>query len=102
MRRNRARQRGYLQRYTEEQPPSGENVARRHESADYLRYLLALLPAPQQLVLILAELEGFTLVEIAETLSIPAGTVHSRLRAAKQQLARVVEQEREREGRSDP
>ena len=41
---------------------------------------------------ILAELEGFTTLEMAETLEIPPGTVHSRLRAAKQRLAQAIEQ----------
>lgn len=93
MRINRARQQGHLQAFLAQQPPSTGNAVQDRESADYLRYLLGLLPAPQQLVLILTELEGFTSAEVAATLGIPAGTVHSRLRAAKQQLARIIEQD---------
>ncbi len=102
LRRNRASQRNHLQRYAEQQPPSFANAAHQHESAEYLRYLLTLLPAPQQLVLILIDLEGFTSAEVAATLGIPPGTVHSRLRAARLELARVVEHERQRDERSDP
>jgi len=53
-------------------------------------------------VLILAEIEGFTTAEIASTLGIPAGTVHSRLRAAKRHLAQVIERERALDERPTP
>jgi RNA polymerase sigma-70 factor, ECF subfamily len=101
MRVQRARQRDQLQRYVDQQPPSIANAALDRESADYMRYLLTLLPAPQQLVLILVELEGFTSAEVAATLGIPAGTVHSRLRAAKLQLARVVQQDEDNQERRE-
>jgi RNA polymerase sigma-70 factor (ECF subfamily) len=51
----------------------------------------------QRVVLILAELEGFTSVEIAATLGVPTGTVDSRLRAARGQLARALERDRAKE-----
>lgn len=100
LRRDRGRQRGYLQRYAEERAPSFANAANEREAADYLRYLLTQLPERLQLVLILIELEGFTSTEVAETLGIPAGTVHSRLRAAKQQLARSIERVEQRDERA--
>ncbi len=98
--RDRARQRVALRRYAEQLPPGSSAVASDESAARYLRYLLAKLPVAQQLVLILAELEGFTSLEIAETLGIPAGTVHSRLRAAKQRLAHTIEQDGRRDERS--
>jgi len=101
MRISRARQRDQLQTYLAQQPPAVVNAARDRESADYMRYLLSLLSPPQQMVLILSELEGFTSAEVAATLGIPAGTVHSRLRAAKLQLARVIEQESQVDERPD-
>jgi DNA-directed RNA polymerase specialized sigma24 family protein len=58
-----------------------------------------LLPEAQRVVLILAELEGFSSAAVAESLGIPAGTVDSRLRAARAHLARVIERERAREER---
>jgi RNA polymerase sigma-70 factor (ECF subfamily) len=100
--RNRARQRGNLRRFAAEQPPGVVHTASAFESAEYLRHLLGQLPEEQQLVLILIELEGFTSAEVAENLSIPAGTVHSRLRAARLQLARMVERDRESDERSEP
>jgi RNA polymerase sigma-70 factor (ECF subfamily) len=57
------------------------------------------LSEPQRVVLILAELEGFTSAEIAETLGLPAGTVDSRLRAARIQLQRTLERERAKDER---
>lgn len=101
LRRDRGRQRGHVQRYTQEQAPRFANAASEHETAEYLRYLLARLPTSQQFVLILVELEGFTSAEVAETLGIPAGTVHSRLRAAKQRLARIIDQEEQRDERAN-
>ncbi len=100
--RNRVRQRGYLRRFAAEQPPGVVNGGSAFESAEYLRHFLGQLPEEQQLVLILIELEGFTSAEVAENLRIPAGTVHSRLRAARLQLARLVERDRESDERSQP
>jgi RNA polymerase sigma-70 factor (ECF subfamily) len=75
------------------------NAADENEAAQYLRYLLGMLPDAQRVVLILAELEGFTSAAIAETLGVPAGTIDSRLRAARAQLARLSERERARDER---
>lgn len=94
LRRDRSRRRSHLERYTSERPASVIDGARETETAQYLRYLLGLLPEAQRMVLILVELEGFTSLEVAETLGVPAGTVHSRLRTAKLSLAKVIEQER--------
>jgi RNA polymerase sigma-70 factor (ECF subfamily) len=93
MLRNRIRQRGYLRRFAQERTPPSPDAARAHEASDFLRHALAQLPEPQRLVLILVELEGFTSTEVAQTVGAPVGTVHSRLRAAKQQLTRLFEQE---------
>lgn len=91
--RDRIRQRGYLQRFAQEHPPPSPDAASAHEASDFLRHALARLPEPQRVVLILIELEGFTSAEVAQTVGAPVGTVHSRLRAAKQQLTRLFEQE---------
>lgn len=102
LRRDRARRQQRLKQNAELLEPSAVNGANQAEAAELLRYLLAQLPAAQQLVLILAELEGFTSAEIAETLAIPVGTVHSRLRYAKQQLLQVMQRERQQKERSGP
>lgn len=99
LQRDRARQGRQAARYGREQPPPVADASDETERAQFLRYLLSLLPEPQRVVLILAELEGFTSVGIAEVLGIPAGTVDSRLRAARIALTRVVERERARDER---
>lgn len=102
MRRDRARQKVHLSSYAEAQPVDSGNAEHEHEAAHYLRYLLSLLPSSQQLVLILAELEGFTSSEIAHTLGLPLGTVHSRLRSAKQRLSKIIADDRRSHGGSQP
>jgi RNA polymerase sigma-70 factor (ECF subfamily) len=94
MKRDRARRHARVARYALEQPTWVADAARETEAAQYLRQLLLKLSEPQRVVLILSELEGFTSLEIAETLGVPAGTVDSRLRAARLQLARVHERTR--------
>ena len=89
-------------RYVTERAPSVADAARETEAAEYLRHLLLKLNEAQRVVVILAELEGFTSAEIASTLGIPAGTVDSRLRAARQQLARAIERDRARDERRPP
>jgi RNA polymerase sigma-70 factor, ECF subfamily len=99
MQRDRSRQRRNAGRYAEAQPALVSDAARESEAAQHLRYLLLKLSEPQRLVLILSELEGFTSLEIAETLAVPPGTVDSRLRAARTQLKRALERERAKEER---
>lgn len=99
LRRNRARQQQHTARFVSEAAPAVADARDEHEAAQFLRYLLGLLPDAQRVVLILGELEGFTSAEIAESLGVPAGTVDSRLRAARTHLARVAERERLRDER---
>lgn len=99
LRRDRARQQQHMARFAREAPLAVANAADENQAAQYLRYLLGLLPDAQRVVLILAELEGFTSAAIAETLGVPAGTIDSRLRAARAQLARLIERERVRDER---
>jgi RNA polymerase sigma-70 factor (ECF subfamily) len=99
LRRDRARQQQHTARFAREVGAPVANAADENEAAQYLRYLLGMLPDAQRVVLILAELEGFTSAAIAETLGVPAGTIDSRLRAARAQLARLSERERARDER---
>ncbi len=95
--RDHARQRRHLARYERERPSLGADREREAQSADYLRHLLLQLPEPQRAIVILSELEGFTSVEIAESLGVPRGTIDSRLRAARLLLKRAIERDRKRE-----
>ena len=63
----------------------------RQDAVRTLHALLELIDDNLRHVYILMELEQMTGVEVAELLSIPAPTVHSRLRAARHQLRRHAE-----------
>lgn len=56
-----------------------------------LRQLVAALPFGQRALLVLYYVEGFTVAEIAEALSIKTGTVKSRLHFARQSLRHKIE-----------
>jgi RNA polymerase sigma factor (sigma-70 family) len=56
------------------------------ETADELQHILARLPEAGRTVLTLYYLEGLAVAEIAKVLGIPAGTVKSRLHAARNEL----------------
>jgi RNA polymerase sigma-70 factor (ECF subfamily) len=99
MQRDRARQRQHLSRYAAEQAPSLTDPAKQNEAATYLRHLLQQLPEEQRAVVILAELEGFTTLEIAESLEVPRGTIDSRLRKARIALSEAMARDRARERR---
>ncbi|HVY26902.1 MAG TPA: RNA polymerase sigma factor [Polyangiaceae bacterium] len=99
LRRDRARRHQHAARYERETESPVRNAADESEAAEYLRYLLGLLPDEQRVILILVELEGFTSAAVAESLGIPAGTVDSRLRAARAHLAKVHEREKARDER---
>jgi RNA polymerase sigma-70 factor, ECF subfamily len=93
MQRDRARYRARLRRYSETR--AGEHRASAEASsgaAQALRRLLGRLDEAKRAVVILIELEGMTSAEVARALGIPQGTVDSRLRAARQQLAGWIEE----------
>ena len=58
--------------------------------------MLDALPFEQRSVFVLFELEGFSGPEIAETLALPAGTVASRLRKAREMFHAALVRERAR------
>jgi RNA polymerase sigma-70 factor, ECF subfamily len=62
-----------------------ERLASLHRERQRLERVVAELPADLRTVFVLFELEGRTMAEIAGQLKIPAGTVASRLRRARQQ-----------------
>jgi RNA polymerase sigma-70 factor, ECF subfamily len=99
MQRDRARQRQQLSRYAAEHELNPPHPAERNEAAAYLRHLLQQLSDDQRAVLILAELEGFSTAEIAESLAVPRGTIDSRLRQARVALSEAMARDRARERR---
>lgn len=64
---------------------------RRADDARLLRAALAKLPEEYRVPLVLRELEGANYEQIAETLSVPVGTVRSRLHRARAALREALE-----------
>jgi len=62
----------------------GRNLDDRLHAAAVLERVLATLPIEQRAVFVLFELEEQTSAEIAEAMGTPLGTVHSRLRLARE------------------
>lgn len=75
-----------------------ENPATRVEQRALLERLLSTLPMELRSVLVLHEGEEQTVPEIAELLGIPAGTVASRLRRAREEVRAALVRERARNG----
>lgn len=65
---------------------SSESLRERAEIRDRFGAALQLLPQRQQLIVQLADVEGFTSAEIAEQLAIPSGTVRWLLHEARETL----------------
>jgi len=61
-------------------------VFERRLTAERLQDLLDALPDVQRELLILHDVEGYTLPEVAETLAVPLGTLKSRLHRARERL----------------
>ena len=61
------------------------------ERRDKVRAVLATLPPDQSEVVTLSYVEGLSHSEIAERLSLPLGTVKSRMRLAYQKVKEAVE-----------
>jgi len=61
-----------------------------HAQSD-LERALARLSEPKRMAILLAEVEGLSCPEIAETLGVPVGTVWTRLHAARRELRRALE-----------
>ncbi|MGZ3450334.1 MAG: RNA polymerase sigma factor [Polyangiales bacterium] len=78
--------------------PDAEHATERRQQRDLVERILDTLPMEQRAVFVLFELEELPGEEIASMLDIPTGTVHSRLRLARQafraELARLQAKER--------
>ena len=99
VRRREVRGDGVLEDHADD-APNAEQRAQTRQGLAILDRFLASLPDDLREVFILFELEGLTMAAIAEALHIPAGTVASRLRRAReefQEMARRFQAARERE-----
>jgi len=70
--------------------PSAENLLEQKRQRELLDLILDGLTHDLRTAFVLFELEGLSVPEIAETLSIPVGTVASRLRRAREQFGEAV------------
>ena len=83
----------YSQRESQEQTVAG-NAEEQAEARLLLRHVeqeISALPAEQRALLVLVCVEGLTYKEAAEVLSIPIGTVMSRLASARLKLMKRLE-----------
>jgi RNA polymerase sigma-70 factor (ECF subfamily) len=74
---------------TDDRPRGEEQVAAARAQALVVR-AIATLPEKQRAVLILHEIEGTPMREVAETLAVPLFTAYTRLRAARKSFAKAV------------
>src|SRR5262249_42397182 len=73
--------------------PAVDDAARREELAAAIRRAVAALPVEQREVFALVQQEGMKYAEIAQVLSIPVGTVKSRVHAVMGALKAALERE---------
>ena len=79
--------------------PDAEELLEQRRARELLDGVLDQMPDELRTVFVLAELEGTTMIEIAELLGIPQGTVASRLRRARalfEEHVEVLQQRRRR------
>lgn len=74
----------------EDSAPQADELVDRRRARELLDRVLAEMPHDLKSVIVLFELEGLTMSEIADALEVPPGTVASRLRRARAELAARV------------
>ena len=72
-------------------PGDPEAALLERESRRRLQRVLDSLSLEKRAVFVMFEIEGLSVLEIAETMGVPVGTVHSRLYAARAEFARAAE-----------
>ena len=72
------------------QADTRERLDERAEAAEFVQRFLDGLDPDKRMVFILADLEGFTAPEIADSLEVKLNTVYSRLRAARSAFERAL------------
>jgi RNA polymerase sigma-70 factor (ECF subfamily) len=70
--------------------PGAEELVERHRARALLDAILDDMPVDLKAVIVLFEIEGLTMSEIADALAVPPGTVASRLRRARAELEAQV------------
>jgi RNA polymerase sigma-70 factor (ECF subfamily) len=70
--------------------PSAESAAMSNEARDLVHAAISKLPSDQRHILVLRDMQAMDYSEIAELLSIPIGTVRSRLHRARIELRSIL------------
>jgi len=68
-----------------------DDAAERHEDEERLRRAMNSLSSEHRLVLVMKDIEGMKYEEMAEALSVPIGTIRSRLHRARLELREILE-----------
>jgi RNA polymerase sigma-70 factor (ECF subfamily) len=103
-RRTMARRREVLSDETadrEDAVPLPDELLDQRRARDLLDDVLASLDLELRVVLVLFELEGLTVADIAETVGIPKGTAASRLRRAREEFSEALKRLQARRKRGD-
>ncbi len=79
---------------SDDKTPNPHRVVEQSESARYLREALQKLSPELKEAIILRDLEGMAYQEIADLLTIPEGTVKSRINRARLELAKLLSKRR--------
>jgi RNA polymerase sigma-70 factor, ECF subfamily len=67
------------------------------EDAEIVRIALGTLDIDKRAVLVMHDLDGHSVPEVAQALSIPEGTAYSRLRSGREQLTQAIRRQKRRE-----
>lgn len=81
---------GEIQRQYESPDPTPEEILVRNEKMDRLERGIAALPEHYRIMLVLRHQEDLSYEEIAESLSIPLGTVKARIHRAREMLKGIL------------
>jgi RNA polymerase sigma-70 factor (ECF subfamily) len=97
LRRKRSRERTLLRMlstWQSREPADPEQLAIRREEIDNLLDVFQTLPSKERQLILMKDVDGFSIEEMAEILRVPPGTVKSRLHRARDRLLRTVRRER--------
>jgi RNA polymerase sigma-70 factor, ECF subfamily len=83
-----------------DESPGADQQLASHESRELVLLALGALDLDRRAVLVMHDIDGHTMPEIAEGLSIPLNTAYSRLRLAREQFKAAVRRLRGRRGES--
>jgi RNA polymerase sigma-70 factor (ECF subfamily) len=105
-RRRRRWTRELLSGWTEDERPAlllaADDVLVRREERESAERALDRLDVAKRAIFVMFEIESLSCLEIAELMSVPVGTVYSRLHGARRQLAKTIARDLKRRQLPDP